>query len=1106
MKKIVLVSILLIMASMKSQSTDGQSIIDILPPAPSTYAFATYGFQESNLFEGKIRADIPILNYNTKNLTIPISFGYSTSGVKVDDIDNTLGQTWSFNVGGVISRVVNGPEDTTGTNNVTPNQMTSNNMLEASYYDFIKTHKYSISLQNLEYDIYNFNFLGNTGKFILDKNNQFILLTPSDLKIAQIQGGFKITDNKGIEFYFEAKEYTKNFSSSCAGSRKPSSTNIIMSWYLTKVVNPTGEEIYFEYADSSYSFDSSIEQNVKSVASQNLFSYNSSPCNWGLAGNQMFISATQKIVNNCYNHQINYVKNLIKISSNNVVDGWVSLIYKNSGTTPNVKLLDKIIEYKNDNQVKEEINLSYQLIAGNSRNFLTNITYSKSNQKYDFAYISPELLPSRLVLAQDLWGYYNHATNDYYFIPKNVLLPEGANRDPNPQVSKYGMLKRITYPTRGFTDFEYEQNSYYGGKKIIDNYQSFQETATYLNSSLVGSIYNHSKIFNSGSLDPDEDVTLYAEITNNGLTCSPSSHIQEDPHATLTLQNLDDGTIVNISGGEVYLTNTASLALQELGVQSKLVYFKLLPNTNYELKVSAFKCLDVSYEYLSKKSIKFNDNIDYGGVRIKSLISSDGNGLEKKRYYYNKYQIKNVSSGDIGATPQFLSNYELRTYCPDNIAGENGNPFPTTDCQFQFQRYNILKSSSLQSLFNSGGNNIYYRVVSESLGGDNFENGNIEHEFIINRDDYVAKIHGNNEYLTDFGANKWSNTGWNHGNETKIKFFEKNNARKIKEIEKKYIKKGHDNRRFHNIIIADLYDEKETCPEPFATLLNKSIGYYFLEAKTSQIDEEVEKEYVANGDSLTTIKKYYYASPFHYSPTKETVTFPDGNIEENNYSYAYEKNNQVLINKNMTGYPLETSTIRNTDGITKIISKTETVYPDQNNFPTPQAGNLILPLSIKIFDIQNPTISYTGVTYDFYDSKGNHLQYTTKKGVPVTIIWGYNQRFPIIKMVGAKYDEIMEIPYIKNIVSASDTDALSGTPNDESLFLTLLDNFRKQQIFKDYQITTYTYDPLIGVRSITPPSGIREVYIYDTANRLKEIREGTQTGNILKEFKYNYKP
>ena len=64
----------------------------------------------------------------------------------------------------------------------------------------------------------------------------------------------------------------------------------------------------------------------------------------------------------------------------------------------------------------------------------------------------------------------------------------------------------------------------------------------------------------------------------------------------------------------------------------------------------------------------------------------------------------------------------------------------------------------------------------------------------------------------------------------------------------------------------------------------------------------------------------------------------------------------------------------------------------------------------------------------------------------------------------------------------------------------------KNSVLSNYSITTYTYDPLVGVTSITPPSGIREVYLYDTANRLKEIREDNATGKILKEFKYNYKP
>ncbi|SEH49462.1 hypothetical protein, partial [Chryseobacterium culicis] len=102
----------------------------------------------------------------------------------------------------------------------------------------------------------------------------------------------------------------------------------------------------------------------------------------------------------------------------------------------------------------------------------------------------------------------------------------------------------------------------------------------------------------------------------------------------------------------------------------------------------------------------------------------------------------------------------------------------------------------------------------------------------------------------------------------------------------------------------------------------------------------------------------------------------------------------------------------------------------------------------------------------------------------------------------AKLTDIQQ-SLIDSIVSASNTDASALANNDETSFLSILDSFRNS--LPNYQITTYTYDPLIGVRSITPPSGIREVYLYDSANRLMEIREKSQTGNLLKEFKYNYK-
>jgi hypothetical protein len=166
-----------------------------------------------------------------------------------------------------------------------------------------------------------------------------------------------------------------------------------------------------------------------------------------------------------------------------------------------------------------------------------------------------------------------------------------------------------------------------------------------------------------------------------------------------------------------------------------------------------------------------------------------------------------------------------------------------------------------------------------------------------------------------------------------------------------------------------------------------------------------------------------------------------------------------------------------------------------------------LPYEVLSKDLQTGN-DITQIVYDRYDFRGNLQQYTTKDGIPIAIVWGYNQTYPIAKIEGAAYPEPAkktEIPQylINSIINASNDDALEASGNDETALLTALDDFRKDPLLSDYQITTYTYDPLIGVRSITPPSGVRENYIYDSANRLKEVKD--INGTVLKEYQYHYK-
>jgi YD repeat-containing protein len=54
----------------------------------------------------------------------------------------------------------------------------------------------------------------------------------------------------------------------------------------------------------------------------------------------------------------------------------------------------------------------------------------------------------------------------------------------------------------------------------------------------------------------------------------------------------------------------------------------------------------------------------------------------------------------------------------------------------------------------------------------------------------------------------------------------------------------------------------------------------------------------------------------------------------------------------------------------------------------------------------------------------------------------------------------------------------------------------------DAQMTTYTYDPLIGMTSSTDERGITTYYEYDSFGRLEAVKD--QERNIIKSYKYNY--
>lgn len=287
---------------------------------------------------------------------------------------------------------------------------------------------------------------------------------------------------------------------------------------------------------------------------------------------------------------------------------------------------------------------------------------------------------------------------------------------------------------------------------------------------------------------------------------------------------------------------------------------------------------------------------------------------------------------------------------------------------------------------------------------------------------------------------------------------------------------------------------------------NKSISYnnnYFLSSTGFRWHPYRTEESVLTPTGKNT-KKYLYSYDLQKIKPRGCTRGCD-NVDDDNFfgsQYAtYDRMNNlniistpvITINKTNSNYSLNENLFHNNPTIygRKIRQSSLDTILDFVNFKNPSTNSSIL------------------IMYDKYDNRGNLTQETTKDGVPSTTIWGYHQTIPIATIKGATYSDIMQVfglnfndssSYLQlDIVKKSNGDIDDAS---ENLLIKDLDAFRTT--LSAFEVFTYTYDPLIGVTSITPPSGIREIYKYDSSNRLQSVVD--VNSNILKEYKYNYKP
>lgn len=1137
----------------QTENDPSKYVPNIIPPSPTAYALGTYGNTPIGLFTGAQNINIPLYTYKTANLEVPITMFYSSNGVKVDEISTNVGQTWNLSFGGVITRVVRDRPDEDRESYPIPISMSESidrySPQALEFYQYIGENDV-----DSEADLFSFNFGKYSGKFVFDNNGGIVMMPAQEFQIKCTNSpdgfDFTITTADGVKYYFSDKEITTQ---RIVGAGHSVPNVAVSSWYLSKIVHPKGDEIQFTYENATSTYIAAQSQTFRMLSPR---------IQYDAAGNLENYSQNLSLI--C-DHTINLSgKNIISIKSTNPGYGEVLFNYSSMEspdvTSGNKKIEQITIKDKSDAEI-DRINFTYTTTP-NKRIFLDKIQFKDIDKNYKFEYTSIGSLPKRLSFSQDHWGYCN-GKNNTCLVPKNSEISPvqdygGADKEPNEGYAKVGLLKKITYPTKGYTTFDYESNKYYGEVKVYP-------PRVYRNMSAFASVSDtltlYSATTKSTFTTPSAQIIPF--VANVSLGCNAQAADADKSQAYISIFNNTAKKYVDlrrtdndyvVSNGNMYVIKKST------SVEAKNLYFEADSNQEYIITLTAnFVCTlaGLNFSYLPSGATTVAANVITGGVRVMQTFDYAVNKPEPiiKRFHYARKNDLKKSTASKGADPYYMDTFRVDRWLD---VPEAGHFAPITSAT-----YLNLSSSSISSLFDTGSSNVYYNYVTISYGNDSFLNGGEEHEFIVHRDVGTGYVFG--DY--NIRGTPLTNLGWDNGMERRVDYFDKN-LKTVKETINTYEEKTefrkevtcYSARRNYEKLnlqpvnyictVADLTKRSEyrTCTanhkhERAGSLVNNLSGgvkkdddciapgnnnvtqyithpcYQQTVGKVipnlSNIDNlsivsyknigfwhylksSEEIIYDLNGlNPVSTITNYNYRGINHIQLSSQTTKNSKEETIETKYFYAKD---QEMLSKQPFVNELVASNIVGIPLDTQVykggtkLSEQLTLY-DKNA----STGNLLLPKFIYTAKFPNalPDILNIGSL----EKKITFDQYDDKGNIQQYSIEG---SVPVAIIWGYnKTQPIAKIEnatynevlgYVSNLQTKSDTGTESGLITDLNSLRNALPNG---------MVTTYTYKPLVGISTITDPKGNTTTYSYDDFNRLKTVNDAQ--GNIVSENQYHFK-
>ena len=1050
-----------IQQSKAQSSAHAYFIPTVFPKSPNVAAINKYGDYPVSQFSGLPEISIPLYEIVSGSFKMPVTLSYHASGFKVNEKAGWAGLGWSIVTGGQVTRRIMGiaDEDPWGylSGTLQPASTINTETLESlQYMSFLKSKIY-----DAQPDIYTYSFNGKNGKFFFDGNNNYkiAMLPYSPLAIKANLSGlpyFDIRDEQGNRYSFGrvAKEY--NVVTTVSGTLPKTS-----AWLLDNMISQDSRDtISFAYYDGQ---DKVVIPDVTEMwtIEDNVHNFESSAPIYYPNPNLGVVSDNSSIIFQRQLKEIDFNggKVVLELDSTLREDpeaGKYALnaikVYTYDYVTSQFRLIKDIRFYKSyfiqgSNLLTKRLRLDSLAVLSGSGELL---------QKYRFDYNTDKILPDYTSVSKDFWGYFNGKANSS-LIPQMTVpyglgsvtigsnLPNG--REPDNDYMQACILKRIIYPTGGYTDFEYEANRYeesgstklagglrikkirsttgYKAKPVIKTYEYLSARPNFTLRSHFFKIAQTERFFMQNPL-----FLCPLTLGTKSVTSYVSSPIIDiEPYDAVPVaytkvrEYIGDG--INNSGKIEYQFSDRPDALQTAsltGIPILNSYFyvrgQLLAKTQYVRDGNNYrKVQEDTYQYTAFPETFYNN---VGFVVGKVIISDDSGASDvslgqrtgfcadyhdSDSYTYSFYSI---SSDDNYLTASSSTSYD----------SEDQTKSVTVTKAYKYDNFKHQQISRTIGTDSKGNTvTVNNRYPADLLSGTATTTGNAVIDTMLNRNMQAALIESS---MSISGTEGLSGTFTKNGELTNYKLLP-NKAVKV--------------------------DKKQSLR--VGTLINNFAPV------------------TINAGVLKTDTRYNQViSMDAYDANSNLLQYTARNASSVAILWDYNKQQPIAeVNNAAVGDVAYTSFEADGKGNWSF-----------GGLPTVNSTAIT---GRRVYDLTKGAITVSGIN----SANAYIVSYWSRSGAAnvngIAAVGGVN-------IGGWTY-------YEHKIPAGASTVQVSGG--------VIIDELR---LFPESaQMTTYTYDPLIGVTSVCSPLNIISYYEYDSGGRLKAIKDINR--NIVKTYDYHHK-